>query len=322
MDESKSVLIKQLENLLGFDDGADDILEHLLPIKSSEDLRDYLSQLSGLDGDNDNVQTFVNDVGKFQRGEKLSVIDSNKKEESDEKKEEGEKFTNTFRTNVTKTKKRNNKQKKQQQQESKGSNGAGKKLNTTAKNKPNITKKSTQTKSAAAAAAAVKPVTTNKTTTQLKDTPPSEQKPTFTTIPTKKEEAPKKSKPMKGEASHVCGCYGTKHKPLTNCLCCGRISCIKEGYDYCPFCGFLVEQIGQPPDDEADKKAWQHKERLLQFDRDSARRTVVWDDQEDYFASAKSTWLSKEEQATAREKETERNKILHERQKQTLDIVF
>jgi Putative zinc finger motif, C2HC5-type len=54
---------------------------------------------------------------------------------------------------------------------------------------------------------------------------------------------PPKSHPPKGTASVVCGCFGSVHKPLTNCLYCGRISCEKEGYDYCPFCGLLVEKV-------------------------------------------------------------------------------
>lgn len=53
----------------------------------------------------------------------------------------------------------------------------------------------------------------------------------------------RKSQPKKGKASRVCGCYGTFHKPLTNCLYCGRISCVEEGYDYCPFCGYMVEDV-------------------------------------------------------------------------------
>jgi hypothetical protein len=54
---------------------------------------------------------------------------------------------------------------------------------------------------------------------------------------------PPKSHPPKGTSSVVCGCFGSVHKPLTNCLYCGRISCEKEGYDYCPFCGLLVEKV-------------------------------------------------------------------------------
>jgi hypothetical protein len=58
-----------------------------------------------------------------------------------------------------------------------------------------------------------------------------------------KEETVAKSRPPKGKAKIICGCFGTKHKPLTNCLYCGRISCVKEGYDFCGFCGYLMEEI-------------------------------------------------------------------------------
>ena len=54
----------------------------------------------------------------------------------------------------------------------------------------------------------------------------------------------KKSHPSKGKANIICGCFGTKHKPLTNCLYCGRISCELEGYDYCSFCGYMVDEAG------------------------------------------------------------------------------
>ncbi len=52
-----------------------------------------------------------------------------------------------------------------------------------------------------------------------------------------------KSRPTRGKATTVCGCFGIVHKPLTNCLYCGRISCSKEGYDFCPFCGYMVEDV-------------------------------------------------------------------------------
>lgn len=52
-----------------------------------------------------------------------------------------------------------------------------------------------------------------------------------------------KLRPTRGGAKRVCGCYGTFHKPLTNCLYCGRISCIEEGYDFCPFCGYMVDDV-------------------------------------------------------------------------------
>jgi len=52
-----------------------------------------------------------------------------------------------------------------------------------------------------------------------------------------------KLRPTRGKAKRECGCFGTYHKPLTNCLHCGRISCNEEGYDFCPFCGYLVEEL-------------------------------------------------------------------------------
>lgn len=65
---------------------------------------------------------------------------------------------------------------------------------------------------------------------------------TIQNVATSKAPPAKPSRPSKGTAKTVCGCYGTMHKALTNCLSCGRISCAKEGYDYCPFCGCLVEE--------------------------------------------------------------------------------
>jgi len=131
---------------------------------------------------------------------------------------------------------------------------------------------------------------------------------------------PKKSHPPRGKASVVCGCFGTVHKPLANCLYCGRISCEREGYDFCPFCGLLVEPVPTNSDKEGDK-AWEHKERLLRFDRDFARRTVVLDDQADYY-QGNETWLTQNEAEEAKVRESARNDAMHKRKKQTLDIVF
>lgn len=52
-----------------------------------------------------------------------------------------------------------------------------------------------------------------------------------------------KSRPLRGKATTICGCYGTHHDPLTNCLYCGRISCVEEGYSFCAFCGYMVEEV-------------------------------------------------------------------------------
>lgn len=71
----------------------------------------------------------------------------------------------------------------------------------------------------------------------------------------------------------------------------------------------------------SSSKAWEHKERLLRFDREFARRTVVLDDQADYFTSNHQTWLTAEERADAEEKEAKQQEKF-KRGKQKLDIAF
>jgi hypothetical protein len=74
--------------------------------------------------------------------------------------------------------------------------------------------------------------------------PIKKPEPTIPSQPIKpKEEKVIKSRPSKGKAKIICGCFGSKHKPLTNCLYCGRISCVEEGYGFCGFCGYLVEEV-------------------------------------------------------------------------------
>jgi hypothetical protein len=138
--------------------------------------------------------------------------------------------------------------------------------------------------------------------------------------PTEKDAAAKKQPSMKpkGRATMICGCFGNKHNPLTNCLHCGRISCEREGYGYCPFCENLIENHTTT----ISNSALAHKERLLEFDRTSAARTHIHDDQEDYFVTSTNMWSTNEEQEDAREMEEARQKKLHQRQKQVLDINF
>ena len=153
-----------------------------------------------------------------------------------------------------------------------------------------------------------KPLPTTISKVVISDRPPEEQS----------QEQVKKYHPTKGKASIVCGCFGSLHKPLTNCLYCGRISCAREGYDFCAFCGLQVEEVMEKSSDAATV----HKNRLLRFDREFARRTVIFDDQADYFSNQTSTWLTEDEKAEAKEIESDRQTKLHTRKKQMLDIVF
>ena len=64
-------------------------------------------------------------------------------------------------------------------------------------------------------------------------------------------------------------------------------------------------------------KAFLQKDRLLQFDRDFARRTEVFDDQEDY--QSPSAWMTEEEKQEAEENQLKQLESL-KRHKQTLNI--
>ncbi|NWW32845.1 TRIP4 protein, partial [Panurus biarmicus] len=150
---------------------------------------------------------------------------------------------------------------------------------------------------------------------------------------------------------HACECLGQKHKLINNCLECGRIVCEQEGSGPCLFCGALVctkeEQDilqrdsnksqkllkklmagaessgsldaiskGLLPHQEARLKsglemAMKHKDKLLEFDRTSVRRTQVIDDESDYFATDSNQWLSKKEREVLQKREQELRELRH-----------
>ncbi|XP_028416961.1 activating signal cointegrator 1-like [Dendronephthya gigantea] len=136
---------------------------------------------------------------------------------------------------------------------------------------------------------------------------------------------------------HPCECLGQKHSLVNNCLQCGRIVCEQEGSGPCYFCGEVVctaeerevlaknSKRGQKlkeklleswnakasEDEELKRrKATELKDRLLEYDRTSVRRTKVIDDESDYFASD-SKWLSKKERKILKEKEDKLQKLKH-----------
>ncbi|MBN3307878.1 TRIP4 protein, partial [Amia calva] len=140
---------------------------------------------------------------------------------------------------------------------------------------------------------------------------------------------------------HPCDCLAQKHTLINNCLTCGRIVCEQEGSGPCLFCGTLVctreeqeilqrdsnksqkllkklmaDRTGQGEDSEKDflphkeakmkvglEKAIQHKEKLLEYDKNSVRRTQVIDDESDYFSTDSNQWLSKAEREALRRRE-------------------
>ncbi|XP_053128774.1 activating signal cointegrator 1 isoform X2 [Hemicordylus capensis] len=150
---------------------------------------------------------------------------------------------------------------------------------------------------------------------------------------------------------HACECLAQRHKLINNCLTCGRIVCEQEGSGPCLFCGTLVctkeeqdvlqrdsnksqkllkkllagtENSGKVdasgkdllPRQEARLKAGlemavKHKDKLLEFDKTSVRRTHVIDDESDYFASDSNQWLSKQEREALEKREKELRELRH-----------
>ena len=236
--QGKSILESILGSLLGFDDGASDVLEHLLTIESKDDLIEYLSQLLG--NESPEVISFVDNVGRYKRGEEviLSVPpetnNSDDKEDSKPKAKDTAVKTQQPNGRVNKNRKSNKNDALQGRRNQKQSKG----------------RLPPPPKKAVAAAAAASRSTNNNTTVQQSqpNQPQNKEIESKPTIPNGEEpnesiKPVQKSRPKRGEAKIVCGCYGTKHKVLTNCLYCGRISCTQEGYDFCPFCGWMIEEI-------------------------------------------------------------------------------
>ncbi|XP_078285857.1 activating signal cointegrator 1 [Rhinoraja longicauda] len=150
---------------------------------------------------------------------------------------------------------------------------------------------------------------------------------------------------------HPCDCLGQTHSLINNCLGCGRIVCAQEGSGPCMFCGMLVctkeeqeilvrdsnksqklrkklmgtaDASGHPDASERDllphqevvlkaglEKAIKHKDKLLEYDKTSARRTLVIDDEADYFAADTNQWLSKQEREALRKKDEELRELRH-----------
>lgn len=121
---------------------------------------------------------------------------------------------------------------------------------------------------------------------------------------------------------HLCSCQASKHKLINNCLKCGRIVCEQEGSGPCFFCGNLVcseeelrviEQSGKKGDglkkqlmQQQRPKGWEEamamRNKLLEYDQTSEKRTTVIDDECDYFKS-NSVWLSDSERTKLKELE-------------------
>ncbi|XP_071952052.1 activating signal cointegrator 1-like [Antedon mediterranea] len=137
---------------------------------------------------------------------------------------------------------------------------------------------------------------------------------------------------------HACECQAQKHALISNCLVCGRVVCAQEGSGPCLFCGNLVctreEQeilsrnsnksekvrrklMGEKHISNTDKqkisveKAIKNKNRLIEYDRTSVKRTQVIDDESDYFATDTNQWLTDKERQLLTKRESELREQRH-----------
>ncbi|GAB2269971.1 hypothetical protein Dimus_004887 [Dionaea muscipula] len=111
-----------------------------------------------------------------------------------------------------------------------------------------------------------------------------------------------------------CSCQARRHRLVSNCLSCGKIVCEQEGEGPCSFCGSLVlkegstyaglDQSAVAPISDAEVAAEAYAKRLVDYDRNSAARTTVIDDQSDYYDEGNS-WLSMEEKELLKKKQEE-----------------
>lgn len=111
-----------------------------------------------------------------------------------------------------------------------------------------------------------------------------------------------------------CPCQARQHRLVSNCLSCGKIVCEQEGEGPCSFCGALVLKEGSTyagleesmaPTSDAEFAAEAYAKRLVEYDRNSAARTTVIDDQSDYYEIEGNSWLSNEEKQLLRKKQEE-----------------
>ncbi|KAJ7531020.1 hypothetical protein O6H91_14G029000 [Diphasiastrum complanatum] len=130
-----------------------------------------------------------------------------------------------------------------------------------------------------------------------------------------------------------CNCQARRHKLINNCLSCGKIVCEQEGEGPCNFCGTLVLTEGSSyagleggvlAISEAEAAAQAFKDRLVEYNKNSALRTAVIDDQSDYFETEGNSWISDKEKHLLEKKREEVEQAELERRKHvivTIDLL-
>ncbi|KAM8719380.1 hypothetical protein ACLKA7_012004 [Drosophila subpalustris] len=148
---------------------------------------------------------------------------------------------------------------------------------------------------------------------------------------------------LKGRRS--CDCQAAEHKLINNCLGCGRIVCEQEGSGPCLYCqepvytpeeelqmakaasntnkaqtkGKKQPQPQQPATGKVNQKqkesaalkdALAQRDRLLEYDKHSEKRTTVIDDELDYFQE-NSVWLTDAEREKYEQLKSEMHELKH-----------
>lgn len=118
---------------------------------------------------------------------------------------------------------------------------------------------------------------------------------------------PKVVPPARTSMRQKCYCLAKTeiggHPLIGNCLTCGRIICDIEDYGDCLACGAKKESLHwldvSSIVDSRAATAVEHKDRLVQYDREGTRRTKVYDDSTDWFAESSDVWKGKAEREEA-----------------------
>lgn len=328
----RELLQSQLASLLLSDvEDVKDMIDYLVCFESKNDLLDHMHELLGVE-EAEEVKAFVSNIERFQSGHKLHAFE-NKKSDLDfrflEKPSDGKKPSVTIKEAIKKQEGVRKKNEDKQEVE-------------TSDHKI-IRTESQSTKVKNRKSRAVKPqsptenrkkgiekdylkrdLNHRKSLEKSSQTDASIQESRIDTIvKVENKKVLKGNLLKKGKCKIICGCYGTIHNYITNCTHCGRIICEKEGYDYCPFCLNLTEDVLTTSISSIKSaEIFQHKERLIKLDRESAKRTIVYDDQADYFENKYSSWLTESEKNIAEENDRRRRRDLHTIKKHVLRIAF
>ena len=86
-------------------------------------------------------------------------------------------------------------------------------------------------------------------------------------------------------------------------------------FSNCPACDYPFSNRSL-----TSEAAERHKEKLLKYDNDNTRRTKVVDDQEDYYSSSHSTWLTEDERNDKADADEQQRDAVKGRAKAVLDL--